>query len=108
MEKLEKILEYEFHVYQIQNCFRDKAMKRLHMKLEDVKEDDDVYEYINQVKRDISYKSMRAIDEALYDVKQYNKKRKIEDNEEVKTCTQPVGLCRCSNEFPIEINKLIQ
>ena len=108
MEKLEKILEYEFHVYQTQTCFRDKAMKILHVKLEYVKEEDDVLEYINQVKKDISYKSMRMIDEALYEVKQFNKKRKIEDKDEVKMCTQPIGLCRCSKEFPIEMTKLVE
>ena len=106
MEKLEQILEYEFHLHQEQNFFHDKAMKKLHIKLEDVKDDEDVFEYVNQLKRDITYNAMRKVDEAWYEVKQANKKRKIvHDN---NTCTQPLGLCRCSKELPIKLQKLVE
>ena len=108
MEKLNNILEHEFYQKRIEMIMYDKAMKKLYIKLEDVKDDDDINEFISQLKRDIAYNSMQMIDESWYEVKQINKKRKIDDTEEIKTCSQPIGLCRCSNEFPIEMPKLVE
>ena len=78
------------------------------IKLEDIKNDDDINSFIYQLKRDIAYNNMKMIDEARYEVKQILQKRKIDDTEDIKTCTQPIGLCRCSNKFPIEMPKLVE
>ncbi len=82
MEKLEKILEYEFHVQQEQKCFHDKAKKLIHIKLEDVKDDVDVFEFMNQLKGNIAYNAMRTIDEELYKVKQLLQKENEKLNSE--------------------------
>ncbi len=73
MEKLTNILEYEFYVHKQLVEFHDKAMKRLHIKLEEVKDDDDVMEFMNLLKRDIAYKTMKTIDEEWNEVKQMKK-----------------------------------
>ena len=108
MEKLQIILEHEFLQKRIEMIMYDKAKKKLYIKLEDVKDDDDINEFIDQLKRNIAYNSMKMIDESWYEVKMILKKRKIDEDEEIKTCTQPIGLCRCSNEFPIKIPKLVE
>ena len=108
MEKIKIILEHEFNQKRIEMIMYDKAKKKLYIKLEDVKDDDDINEFIDQLKRNIAYNSMKMIDESWYEVKMILKKRKIDEDEEIKTCTQPIGLCRCSNEFPIKIPKLVE
>ena len=92
LEKLENILEHEFNTLRFKMFNHDKAMKKLHMKLEDIKDDEDVNEYLNQLKRNIAYNSMKMIDEAWYEVKQLNKKRKTQCDEDIKNCSQPVGI----------------
>ena len=47
----------------------------MHIKIEDVKDDEDVIEFINQLKRNIAYNSMRMIDEAWYEVKELKKRK---------------------------------
>ena len=108
MEKLQIILENEFLTKRSEMINYDKSKKKLHIKIEDVKNDDDINSFIYQLKRDIAYNNMKMIDEAWYEVKQILQKRKIEDTEEMKTCSQPIGLCRCSKEFPIKIPKLVE
>ena len=108
MEKIKIILEHEFNQKRIEMIMYDKAKKKLYIKLEDVKDDDDINEFIDQLKRDIACNSMKMIDESWYEVKMILKKRKIDEDEEIKTCTQPIGLCRCSKEFPIQIPKIVE
>jgi len=107
MEKLQIILENEFLTKRSEMINYDKSKKKLHIKLEDVKNDEDVIEVLNQLKRNIAYNAMRMIDEEWYEVKQLNKKRKTQCDEDIKTCTQPI-LCTCSKELPIEINKNVE
>ena len=107
MEKLQTILENEFPTKRSEMIMYDKAMKNI-IKLEDIKNDDDINSFIYQLKRDIAYNNMKMIDESWYEVKQILQKRKIDDTEEMKTCSQPIGLCTCSKEFPIKIPKIVE
>ena len=107
MEKLQIILENEFLTKRSEMIMYDKALKNI-TKLEDIKNDDDINSFIYQLKRDIAYNNMKMIDEAGYEVKQILQKRKIDDTEEMKTCSQPIGLCRFSKEFPIKIPKIVE
>ena len=56
MEKLQIILENEFLTKRSEMINYDKSKKKLHIKIEDVKNDDDINSFIYQLKRDIASK----------------------------------------------------
>ena len=76
LQKLDNILEYEFYNKSRKVMINDKAMKRLHVKIEDVKCDEDINEFIYQLKKNIFHNALRKVDETWYEVKEYIKKAK--------------------------------
>ena len=89
LDKLEKIVEYEFNKKRQRMMDYERAYERLVIRLEDVKNDDDVKDYINQMHKNNSFNSMQKTGMILCDVREY-KKRKLEETEKQKdTKTDP-------------------
>ena len=111
MHTLANILEYEYLCHRTEMFNYDKLRKDLYIDLKEIKNDEDVTKFVNQLKRNIAYNAMQMIDNVWYEVKQLSlqedkpsKKQKIDDE---NTCS-PLGLCKCSKEIPIIMSSVIE
>ena len=99
LEKLEQTLEYEFYSKRRKmNSLLDKKIGRLYIHIPEVKEEEDLYDFIDQLKKDIAEDAMKKVDAVWYKVKQLNKKRKLNLKSEPNEQSQPTGLSKCSKE----------
>ena len=74
LEKHEQTLEYEFYSKRRKmNSLLDKKIGRLYIHIEDVKEEEDLYDFIGQLKKDIAEDAMKKVDAVWYKVKQETK-----------------------------------
>ena len=81
LNKLEILIDHEYKKQQKRMRDYERAYERIVVLLEDVKGDEDVEDYMNQLKKNIAYDSMRRVGNVLYEVQEFNKKRKVEQTE---------------------------
>ena len=79
LEKLSIILDYEFKRKRKRMRDEERSYDKLYVHLQDIKEDTDIENFISQLNKNIAYVAMHKIGREHLDVKEYIKKRKLNE-----------------------------